>query len=111
MYVFGILALLGVGAFAVAAFADRYLSMAREFWAMTCVAFGVGLAWLADFNMFALWHLTVRSNWIGVSLSGLAIGAFAFASYGVAHLLSAFTRKVIDEAATIEEEKSLRRVA
>ena len=111
MYVFGILALLGVGAFAVAAFADRYLSMAHEFWAMTSVALGVGLAWLADFNMFTMWHLTVRADWIGVTLSGLAVGAIAFASYGVAHLTAAFARKVTDEAVTIEKDTSLRRVA
>jgi hypothetical protein len=65
MYVFGIVALLGVGAFAVAAFADRYLSMAREFWAMTCMAFGIGLTWLADFNLWSLWHMSVRALWVG----------------------------------------------
>ncbi len=111
MYVFAILALLGVGAFAAASFADRFLSMAREFWAMTCVAFGVGLAWLADFNMWTLWHQTVRYDWVGVTLSGLAIGALGYACHGAAHLLSAFTRKVTDEAAGIEKEKNLRRVA
>jgi hypothetical protein len=111
MYVFAILALLGVGAFAVAAFADRYLSMAREFWAMTCVAFGIGAAWLADFNLWSLWHLPVRAEWIGVTLSGLAIGAVAFASYGAAHFVSTVSRKVTDEAVTIEQEKGLRRAA
>ena len=105
MYVFGILVLLGVGAFALAGFADRYISMAHEFWAMTCVAFGIGLAWLAGFNLWSLWHLAVRANWIGVTLSGLAIGAVAFATYGAAHMLSAFTRKVIDEAASIEKDQ------
>jgi len=111
MYAFAILALLGLGAFAVAGFADRYLSMAREFWAMTCVAFGIGLAWLADFNLWSTWNLAVRAHWIGVTLTGLAIGAVAFAVYGVAHLVVAFARKVTDEAASIEHEKGLRRVA
>jgi hypothetical protein len=111
MYEFAILALLGLGAFAVAAFADRYLSMAREFWAMTCVAFGVGLAWLGDFNLWSAWHLAVRSEWIGVTLTGLVIGAVAFAVYGAAHLVSAFARKVTDEAVDIEHDKGLRRVS
>jgi hypothetical protein len=111
VYVFAILALLGVGTFAVAAFGERYLSFARELWAMVSVAFGIGLAWLADFDMFALWNVGVRERWIGITLSGLAIGAIAYVTYGAAHLLSAYTRKVTDEAAGIEKDKSLKRVA
>lgn len=111
MYVFGILALLGVGAFVVAAFAERFLSFAREFWAMTVVAFGIGLAWLADFSLFDLWRIPVREHWIGVTLTGLAVGAVAFVTYGIAHMVAAFTRKVADEAETIEKESNLRRVA
>ena len=111
MYVFGIAVLLGLGAFALAMVADRYLSAAHEYWAVAVVASGIGLAWLADFDMWRLWGIAEREPWIGVTLTGLMIGGLALGFRGVAHFVSAFTRKVADEAETLEKEKNLRRVA
>jgi hypothetical protein len=105
------LVLLGVGAFVLTAFAERILSMAREMWAMSCVAVGVGLAWLANFNLWNTWHLLVRAPWIGVTLTGLAIAAVAFTSYGVAHFVMTSARKLTGKAVTIESQEGLKRVA
>ena len=111
MYIFAIAALLGLGAFGLAMFADRFLSMAREYWAVVLVGFGIGAAWLADFDLWRLWGIAEREHWIGVTLTGLMIGGFGLVFRGVAHLVEAFTRKVDDEAETIEKDKNLRRVA
>jgi hypothetical protein len=111
MYVFGIAMLLGLSAFALATFADRFLSMAREFWAVTVVAIGLGLAWLVDFDLFKLWQVAERQHWIGVTLTGVMVGATAYAIHGVAHLASTVTRKFSDEAESLEKDKNLRRVA
>lgn len=111
MYVFAIALMLGLGAFALAACAERYVSMLRELWAVTLVVMGVALAWLVDFDVFRLWGMDTRADWIGVTLTGLMIGGLAFAVRGGAALVSALTRKVGDEAETIEKEKNLRRVA
>jgi hypothetical protein len=111
MYVLGIAALLGLGAFALAMIVDRYLSIAPEFWATVLVGLGIGAAWLADFNVFQHWGIEVRADWIGVTLTGLMIGGIALAYRGVGRLLSVFSRKIADEAETLEQEKSLRRVA
>ena len=111
MYAFVIAVLLGLSAFSVAMFADRYLSIAHELWAVVLVGFGVGLAWLADFDLWRLWGLTEREHWIGVTLTGLMIGGFGLVFRGAAHLVSVFTRMVGDEAETLEEDMNLRRVA
>lgn len=111
MYVFAIAALLGLGAFGLATFAHRYLSMAREAWAMVLVALGVSAAWLVDFNVFRLWSIDAREGWIGVTLSGLMIGGLGLACRGIAHLAEVLIRMIEDEAETIEKDNGLRRVA
>ena len=111
MYVFAIAVLLGLSAFSVAMFADRYISIAQELWALVLAGLGVGLAWLADFDLWRLWGVAEREHWIGVTLTGLMIGGFGLASRGAAHLVSMFTRKVGDEAETLEKDRNLRRVA
>lgn len=111
MYVFAIAALLALGAFALAMFADRFVSLAHELWAIVLVGLGIGAAWLADFNVFDLWGITVREPWIGVTLTGLMIGGLALVYRSLGHLARVYTRKVGDEAETIEKEKNLRRVA
>ena len=111
MYVFAIAALLGLGVFALAMFGNRFVSLAYEFWAVVLVGFGIGAAWLADFDVFELWGIGVREPWIGITLTGLMIGGLGLVYRSVAHLAGMFARKVGDEAETIEKEKNLRRVA
>jgi hypothetical protein len=111
MYVFAVAALLGLGVFALAMIANRYLSMARELWVFVLIALGVGAAWLVDFDVFRLWGIDARADWIGVTLTGLMIGGLGYVCRGAAHLTAELTRIVGDEAETLEKEKDLRRVA
>jgi hypothetical protein len=111
MYVFAVAGLLGLGVFAVAMFAHRFLAMARELWPIVLVGLGVGVAWLVNFDAFRLWGIGERQHWIGVTLTGLMIGGLGFAYRGFGHLMGVFARKVADEAETIEKEKGLKRVA
>lgn len=111
MYVFAIAAMLGLGVFAVAMFADRFVSMLHELWPMVLVGLGIGAAWLVNFDVFRLWGIGEREHWIGVTLTGLMIGGLGYVYRAVGHLVGVFARKVFDEAATIEKEKDLRRVA
>jgi hypothetical protein len=61
---------LGLGAFALAMVVDRSLSIATEFCAFVLVGFGIGAAWLVDFDVWQLWSIRARADWIGVTPSG-----------------------------------------
>jgi hypothetical protein len=113
MYIFAIAALLGLGILALAMIAERYVlsSERRERWMVLLVALGIVTAWITNFNMWGLWGVAVRADWIGVTLTGLALAGLAIAWHEVLRLLSGLERKLHDEAATLEKAEGLRRVA
>jgi len=111
MYAFGMIALLGLAVLAVAAIGYRYLSGAREFWAIVLVLLGIGAAWLANFDLFGVWGLAVRDHAIAVTLTGFAIGGVAYFWRVILQFFAGISRKFTDEARTLERDKNLRRVA
>jgi hypothetical protein len=110
MYGFGMVVLLGLAAFAVAVVAYRYLSVAREFWALLLVLLGIGAAWLANFNLFGVWGLAVRDHWIAVTLTGLAIAGVGYFWRVILEFFAGISRKVTDEARSLEQSE-LRKAA
>jgi hypothetical protein len=111
MRVFGLLLLSGLGVMAVANFADRFLSVVHELWTIAATGLGIGFAWLADFNLWKLWHLAVREDWIGVTLTGLILGGLAVFWRELVGFFASLSRKFTDEAVAIEKGQELRRVA
>src|SRR5579884_2486485 len=110
MYGLGLLALFGLAVYAVAVVADRYVSLARELLAGVYVLLGIGAAWLANFDLFKAWAMPARQPWIGVTITGAAIGALALAARAAGAFVSGLERKFRDEAEVIEQTE-LRRVA
>jgi len=111
MYIFAITVLLGLAVTAVGLIIARFIFMATELWALLLLALGVGATWLAGFSMFTGWGIPVRQDWIGITLTGLAVAGFAEAWFVVLRLFKGLHRKYNDEAASFEMEKGLRRVA
>lgn len=111
MYVFGTFILFALGVMGLTMFAERYLARVRELGPVAAVALGIGLAWVADFNLWTLWSLPVRENWIGVTLTGLALGGVAVFAHGVLGLFSGIARKASDEADVLEHRPELRSAA
>lgn len=111
MYAFGIVALLGLAVLAVAAIANRYLSLAAEVWAFVLVGLGIGAAWLVNLNLFSLWAIPVRNTAIGVTLTGVAIAGAAYFWREILGFFAGLSRKFTDEAVTMEKTQHLRRAA
>ena len=111
MYVFGLMALLGLAVLGVAGIVNRYLSLAAEAWAFMLVALGVGAAWLINLNLFAAWGIGVRNAAIGVTVTGLMIAGMGYFFREVLGVFRGVTRKVTDQAVTMEKTGHLRRVA
>ena len=71
----------------------------------------MGLAWLADLNMWQLWEVPVRDAWIGVTLTGVALAGIAQFWHYLLGYSAGLERKYNDEAAALEKTQGLRRVA
>lgn len=111
MYGFGMVALLGLATFGVAAMNYRYLSVAREFWALLLVLLGIGAAWLANYDLFGVWGLAVRDHAIAVTLTGFAIAGAGYFWRVILEFFAGISRKVTDEARSLEHSEKLRKVA
>ncbi|MFP3986495.1 hypothetical protein U9R90_03140 [Streptomyces sp. E11-3] len=75
------------------------------------VALGMGAAWLANFDLFGAWNLAVRNDTIGTTITGFLIAGGAYFWHEVLHFFAGVSRKFTDEAAVLEKEQHLRRVA
>ena len=111
MDVFAVAVLMGLGIWVLGMIFDRLLSLYRELWPLATVIAGIGIAWLVDFNMFALYELGVREEWIGILVTGLIIGGIGLFWREFVGLLGSLFRKYSDQAETLEREHHLRRVA
>ena len=111
MYVFVVALLIGLGIWVLAMVFDRLLTLYRELWPLALVLAGIGVAWLADFNIFVLYDIGVRAEWIGIAVTGLMIAGIAFFWREAIGLVGSLFRKYSDQAETLEREHQLRRVA
>jgi hypothetical protein len=83
----------------------------REGRVIAAIFWGVGLAWLANLNMWTSWHVAnLRYAWVGVTITGLALAGSALALHAGIGSISSLHRKLDDEAEQIERSE-LRRVA
>jgi hypothetical protein len=111
MKTFAVMAFFGLGLSVLVMIGHRYITVAREGWALATIAFGVGLAWLADLNMWRMLGVHVREPWIGVTLTGLALAGVAYFWTEILGFFGGLERKYNDEAAALEKDRGLRQVA
>jgi len=107
VYVFGIAALLGLGVMCVARWFQLPLRLVRHklnfsLYPVLEVALGTGAAWAIHFNLWSLWHVPMRADWVGVTLTGAALGGTAQFFTEILAMFSGLGRKLNDEAETIE---------
>jgi hypothetical protein len=109
MYAFMLTVFLGLAIMAVVALIDRYV--VTELWLGIALILGIGAAWLANFDIFALWGIDLRATWISIGFTGLILGGTAHLLHEVVGLLASVFRKVADEAMEFEKAHDLRRAA
>ncbi len=108
MHVFAITVLLGLAVAVTARLVERFLVRYPEIRAVLMLGLGIAVAWIADFNVFALWGMPLREYWMEIGATGLIIGGLGFAWYEVTGYVSGLMRKLRDEALTIERTEGLR---
>jgi hypothetical protein len=117
MHFFAVFLLLSFGVVALTALGESIGGLARVPWnrrdarPFLASAFGVGLAWLANFNMWSGWGIIhLRYDWVGITLTGVALGGTALLVHAVVSFFAGLNRKFDDQAEQIERT-DLRRVA
>lgn len=111
MHVFALLLFFSFGVMALTMLGEQYLHQARERWVMTACAFGVGMAWLANFNLWTAWNIgNLRYAWVGVTLTGFAMGGGATFLHAITEFFAGLHRKFHDQAEVMEKHE-LRRAA
>ena len=111
MHFFALFLVLAFGTMALTMLGERGYVRLREGRAFSAAAWGVALAWLANLNMWQGWAVGhLRYGWVGVTLTGLALGGTALLVHALFGFFSGLYRKFNDEAERIERA-DLRRVA
>jgi hypothetical protein len=117
MHFFAILLFMSFGVIALTAVSERAGGIAHVPWKrrearpVLAGGWGVGLAWLANFNMWSGWAIGhLRYAWVGVTLTGVALAGTALLAYAVFGFFAGLNRKFNDQAEQIEKSE-LRRVA
>ncbi|HZU80059.1 MAG TPA: hypothetical protein VE991_09100 [Acidimicrobiales bacterium] len=110
MHAFALFLFFSFGVMAMTMLGERYLHHDRERWVFVACAFGIGLAWLADLNMWTAWGIHLRYDWVGVTMTGLAMGGAATFVHSVTEFFSGLHRKFHDQAEVMEQHE-LRRAA
>lgn len=111
MHFFGLFLLFAFGVMGLTMLGERAYRRLREGRAFAAGAWGVALAWLANLDMWTGWHVTgLRYGWVGVTLTGLALGGTALFLHAILGFFAGLHRKLDDQAEQLEKTE-LRRVA
>ena len=111
MHFLAVFLFVAFGVMALTALGGRFHRRLREFRPLLAGAWGVGLAWLANLNMWSGWSVgNLRYGWVGVTLTGVALGGAGLLLYALYAFFVGLFRKFDDQAEQIEKTE-LRRVA
>ncbi len=104
MHFFAVILFMSFGVMGVTMLGERVTRRAREGRAVLAAGFGVGLSWLANLNMWTSWDIShLRYDWVGVTLTGVAIGGSALLLQGILGFFAGLDRKLDDQAEQLEK--------
>lgn len=116
MHVLGIALLFGLGIMAIARWIEYPLAWGRNKAKISVhpvleVVLGIIFAWAVNFNLWQLWNVPMRAQWVALTLTGIALGGVSHVFTVLLGMFSGLGRKLNDEAATIEAPANLQRAA
>ncbi|MDA8070518.1 MAG: hypothetical protein M0Z82_02720 [Actinomycetota bacterium] len=113
MHFFALFLFFAFGVMGLTMLGERLYRRLREGRAFVSLGWGVGLAWLANSSMWSGWAIGgLRYDWVGVTVTGLALGGSALLLHGVLGFFAGLHRKFDDQAEQLERsEPELRRIA
>ena len=110
MYFFTTFLLFAFGTMALTMTFHHLFKIHRDRWTMTSCFMGVAMAWLANFSMWPAFHVAVRYDWVGTTLTGFALAGTALLLHTFLGFFSGLDRKLHDQAEVMETHE-LRKVA
>src|SRR5579863_7365941 len=103
MHFFAVFLFMSMGVMGFTMLGERGMRRLREGRAFMFGAWGVGFAWLANLNMWTGWGIGhLRYEWVGVTLTGLALGGTAMLMHALLGFFAGLHRKFDDQAEQIE---------
>lgn len=99
MHFFAVILFMSLGVMGLSMLGERATRRFREGRTFIAGGWGVGLAWLANLNMWTSWGIGhLRYDWVGITLTGVAIGGTALLLYGIFGFFAGLYRKLDDQA-------------
>ena len=110
VHFFAVFLLFAFGTMAATMFLHSMFSFLRDRWTYTACLTGIALSWLAGFNMWTGWHVGLRYDWVGITVTGLALAGSAMLAHALLGFFSGLDKKFHDQAEVMEVHE-LRKVA
>ena len=110
MHFFTAFLLFAFGTMASTMFLHHMFRINRDHWTVTSCLIGVAMSWLAGFSMWSNWGIHIRYDWVGTTLTGLALAGTALLLHTFLGFFSGLDRKFHDQAEVMEKHE-LRKVA
>ncbi len=108
MHVLALSLSLGLAVLFLGRWITRFLPEAlRDFDGLATMAVGILGAWIADFDAWTAWGVSVREPWVGIVLTGLGIGGLALVWGELLGFVQGKARKSNDEAELLERDRGL----
>jgi len=79
MYEFAVIALLGLAVLKVAELLEEFVPSLARFHTFLTFVFAVTAVVVADYSLFAGYHIALRESWMGTWATGLIVGSMASA--------------------------------
>ncbi len=111
MHFFGLLVMIALGIYALEVLGSKYYKGAAEARPLVSLILGLVFAWVANINLWTGWTVAnLRADWIGVTLTGFALGGLALLADAVIGFFAGLHRMYEDRAEHIERTE-LKRIA